>query len=430
MKKRTARKVRKQAGLLGPVVTPVVGQLMLPMLVGMEATKEGLLGFMHQVGMEALTGLLGAQAEQLAGSKGKHNPGRRANHWGSCPAELTLGGRRVQVRRPRVRALGGGEVELPAFRQLAEVDPLPERVLEQLLLGVSTRGYAHSLEPLPKGMRSRGTSKSSASRHLVERTEAKAREYLSRRLDELELTGLFIDGLEVAEHTVVAALGVVADGTKVPLGLWLGSTENAVVCTALLNDLIERGLRVEGRILVTIDGGKGIRKALTQVLGDRAVVQRCQCHKTRNVLGHLPKCRHAYVRRQLRDAYRSNRVSTARKRLRQLASWLDRNGEPDAAASLREGLEETLTVLKLDLPRTLQRTFATTNPIENLNGSIRRTTRNVKRWRGGSMVRRWVAISIASAARKFRRIKGHRDMPKLIAALARYTNVDCQEKAA
>lgn len=423
MKRKAGSESGKQVGALRSVL--------LPMVAGIAATRNGLMEFVHDAGLRALAELLRADAEDIAGPKGKHRATRQYNHWGTAPSELTFGGRRISVRRPRVRSRNGGERELPSVREFQEVDPLPERVVEQILLGVSTRGYEPSLDAAPPGVRSRGTSKSAASRHLVERTATKMRDHLTRRLEDLDLIGLFIDGIEFVGHTVVVALGVTLDGTKVPLGLWLGGTESAAVCTALVSNLVERGLRIDDQVLCVIDGGKAIRKALGAVLGDRAVIQRCQVHKSRNVLDQLPDSRRPYVRKLMRDAYRSGTFDTARRRLKQLASWLEKNGEVDAAASLREGMDETLTVLKLDLPATLCRTFATTNPIENMNGTVRRVSRNVKRWRGGGMIKRWVALGVIAAQRKFRRIKGHRDLPILIRALRGGTaKVDSKKKAA
>lgn len=392
-------------------------QLMLPMVAGLIATKQGLLDFVVRAGLEAFELLLGREAASLVGPKGKHQSARQFHYWGKTSSEATLGGRRVKLDRQRIRGLDGTEVELEAWSKLTAADPLPERVVEQIVLGVSTRGYGQSLDPVPENVKTRGTSKSNASRNFITETTRRMKEFLAQRLEQVDLWGLFIDGIVVAEHTVVIALGVTREGTKVPLGVWLGSTENHVVCTALLNDLIKRGLRVEHPILVVIDGGKGIRKGLNDVFGKNAIVQRCQRHKVDNVLAHLPKSKHPYVLQQMRDAYKSGRADTARKLLRQLVNWLESNGEPDAAGSLREGLEETLTVLKLDLPRALRRSFSTTNPIESMNGALRRTNRNVKRWRDGKMVRRWVALGVTEAARKFRRLKGFREMPVLIRAL-------------
>ena len=317
----------------------------------------------------------------MAGLKGKHEKERTHNHWGSTNGELSFGGRRIQVSRPRVRSKSGEEASLPHFEAFREEDPLPERVLNQILVGVSTRNYESSLDKPAAKLKSRGTSKSAASRHLVSQTTKKLEEYLSRRLEEFELAALMLDGLEVAGQTVVVTLGITIDGTKVPLGIWLGSTENSRVCTAMLQDLLERGLRVDESILCVVDGGKGIRKALVDVLGDLAVIQRCQIHKLRNLRSYLPKSRHAYVLQTMKEAYKCKSADKARKRLQALVSWLERNGYDEAAGSLREGMEETLTVVKLALPALLRQSLATTNAIENLNGTLRRVSRNVKRWK-------------------------------------------------
>src|SRR5450755_3427984 len=385
MKKRAAIKGRKQEE--NPVAMGVaMQQLMLPLLLAMDATKKGLLTFVQQMGMVVLSELLVAEAAQIAGPKGKHVEGRTHHHWGTGTTPACFGGRHVSLPHPRVRARGRGrgkEVALPSIEALRDGDPMSDRVVEQIALGVSTRGYERSLDAL----------------------------------DEVDLIAMFIDGIEFAGHSVVIALGVTIDGTKMPLGLWAGSTENTVLVTELLSNLVARGLRADASMLFVIDGGKAIRKALRDVFGDRAIVQRCQVHKARNVRDHLPEARRAYVARQMRDAYDSTTAATAKKKLMQLASWLDSNGEDGAAASLREGLDETLTVMRLNITASLRRTFATTNAIENLNGSLRRITRNVKRWKDEKMIRRWVALGIAEAQRGFRRVKGYVNMPSLVAAI-------------
>lgn len=395
-------------------------QLMLPLLLAMDATKKGLLAFVQQMGMVALSELLATEAAQIVGPKSKRIDGRTHHHWGTSSTPICFGGRNVSIAHPRVRARGkgkGGEVTLPSIESLREGDPLSARVAEQVVLGVSTRGYERSLEAIDESIEARGASKSSASRAIIEATTEKLTAFVSRKLDDVELVAMFIDGIEFAGHSVIIALGVTVDGTKTPLGIWAGSTENTTVVTSLLSNLVERGLRVEQSVLFVIDGGKAIRKALRDVFGDRAIVQRCQVHKARNVRDHLPDSRRAYVSRQMRDAYASTAAATAKKKLLQLASWLESNGEDSAAASLREGLDETLTVLRLALPPTLRRTFATTNAIENMNGSLRRIARNVKRWKDEKMIRRWVALGIAEAEKGFRRVKGHKDILVLVAAL-------------
>ena len=414
MKRRTDKSVGKQVALS---LVEQVGQRVLPLVAGIAATKQGLLEWVHAFGLRALDELMRDDAARIAGEKGKHQADRTHHYWGKTRSELTFGGRRISVEKPRVRSKDGREAALPALEEFRDRDPLSERVMNQLLLGVSTRGYDASLEPRPSGVNARGSSKSSASRSFVAKTRQRLSASLERRLDQLDLIALLIDGIEVARQTVVVALGITSDGTKVPLGLAQGSTENAALCTSLLQGLLSRGLSVEDKLLCIIDGGKGIRKALGDVFGDRAVIQRCQVHKQRNLREHLPEERHGYVLSTMREAYRATSADTARKKLRALVSWLESNGHEDAAGSLREGLEETLTVVKLDLPITLRRSLATTNSIENLVGSIRRVTRNVKRWRGADMIRRWASVGLFEAAKRFRRIKGYREMPKLVLAL-------------
>jgi transposase-like protein len=294
-------------------------------------------------------------------------------------------------------------------------------MMHQLLAGVSMREYEGSLEARPEGRRTRGSSKSAVSRAVVRRTRQRLQEQLTRRLEGLEIVALFMDGVVIAQQTVIVVLGITRDGQKEPLGLRLGSTENAVVCTELLQDLLARGLTLDGRLLCVIDGGKGLRKALGDVLGDAAVIQRCQLHKARNLDALVPVTRQAYVRAMLRRAYRAASAAAARRQLTALAAWLERNGQADAAGSLREGLEETLTVLKLGLPPALRRFFATTNCIENLIGTLRHVTRNIKRWRDGDMRRRWIGLGLLRAAARFRRIKRHGELGALVTALGAVT---------
>jgi putative transposase len=432
MKKRAAVERRMQGAPSPIAMATVMHQMVLPMIVGAEATKKGLMSFVHQMGMIALQELFAIEASALAGPKGRRNADRTHHHWGATKTALPFGGRHISVERPRVRRKGGGEEPLPSIEEFRRADPLSARVAEQIVLGVSTRGYARSLEPIADDVIARGTSKSNASRALVDKTTEKVAEFMTRRLDEVDLVAMFLDGIEIAGKAAIIALGVISDGTKVPLGLWLGATENHTVATELVQDMIARGLRVDEPTLFVIDGGKAIHKALRDVFGDLAVIQRCQVHKLRNVRDHLPESRRAHVARQMRDAYKSKSASVAKKKLQQLATWLAANGEDAAAESLREGLDETLTILRLGLSPTLVRTFSTTNAIENLNSSLRRVCRNVKRWRGDHMIRRWIALGIGEAQRKFRRVKGHQQMPVLIAALrpAKEVPVDSKRKVA
>jgi putative transposase len=397
-----------------------------------EFVRRNLFRFVIDHGMKALDAVLEEDRTRLCGPTRSRGGPDDPVRWGRTRGRLVMGGRRVAVARPRVRQ-NGAEVPLPSWEQFADEDPLNERTVAQMVLGVSTRGYERSVEELPDELEPHGASRSAASRRFVQTTEKKLDEWLERDLSGLRIVAVMIDGIEVGEHIVLVALGIDESGKKHPLGLRLGATENAVVCGELLNNLVTRGLDPRQPYLFVIDGGKGLRRAIKDVFGKRTLIQRCQEHKRRNVLSHLPKRLHPSVSKMLRDAYASTTATVAKKRLLQLASRLA-DDHPDAAASLREGLEETITVKDMKLPLALERTLATTNPIENLNGGIRRVTRNVKRWRDGSMVRRWVATSILESERGFRRLRGFRGMPILIAALRRgaeqITRVDGEEKAA
>ena len=393
MPRKSKKPVRKQTHSPTGKVVGQVGQILLPMIAGIAATKADLTEWVYEQGLTALHLLLREDAEEIAGLKGKHEKERTHNHWGSTNGELSFGGRRIQVSRPRVRSKSGAEASLPHFEAFREEDPLPERVLNQILVGVSTRNYESSLDKPAAKLKSRGTSKSAASRHLVSQTTKKLEEYLSRRLEEFELAALMLDGLEVAGQTVVVTLGITIDGTKVPLGIWLGSTENSRVCTAMLQDLLERGLRVDESILCVVDGGKGIRKALVDVWGTSRSSKGARFINSGIFARTFPSLVTPTCLQTMKEAYKCKSADKARKRLQALVSWLERNGYDEAAGSLREGMEETLTVVKLAPPALLRQSLATTNAIENLNGTIRRVSRNVKRWKesfhGSPMDRSW-----------------------------------------
>jgi transposase-like protein len=388
----------------------------LPLVSDPNAT---LAEFVVDAGLEEFGRLVEEEVSKLAGPRGKKRPEREASRWGRRPARFPLGGRTITLEVQRVRRQTGGEMTLTSVARFQSGDVLAERVVKQILSNVSTRGYEGTLEPAPQGVKTAGASKSAANRRFVAATQARVKTELARSLEELSPVALFLDGINISGSSIIVAIGVEADGKKNVLGLRLGSTENAVLCADLLQELLGRGLHVDGPILCVIDGGKGLRKAITDVFGDRAVLQRCQLHKMRNVETYLPRAKRVYALGQMRKAYKAQTPSTARKLLAQLASWLERDGHEDAAGSVREGLEETLTALKLNLGGTLTRSFSTTNAVENVMSSIRRTTRNVKRWRNPSMIRRWVGLSILQAQKKFRRIKGHSQLRILVAALAR-----------
>jgi putative transposase len=385
------------------------------------AAKEGLLALSVGVGLGVLAELMEEEVDEVVGPKGKHDAERTAVRHGHDAGEVTLGGRRVAVERPRVRSADGSEeVPLQTYRHFADRDPLSRVVLEQLLCGVSTRRYERTREPVGEDVEAeaRSTSKSAVSREFVTRTRENLEALMSRRLDDVRLAVLMVDGIELKGRTNVVALGITTDGVKIPLGLWEGSSENAAVATALLSDLVDRGLDVEQGVLCVLDGAKALRKAVRDVLGVHTPVQRCVRHKERNVLEHLPERDRPPIKRRLRRAWREPDYDRALSELRALAHELDRS-HPGAAASLREGLEETLTLTRLGIRGNLKQTLESTNPCESMIECVRRSARNVKRWQSGEMCLRWTAAGMLEAERQFRRVIGYRHLAKLATAVER-----------
>jgi putative transposase len=406
--------------------------LRLPGLIR-EALYETVIG----AGLACVDEALEAERVALCGARYEHAVDRKALRAGHAGSSLVLGGRRVAVKRPRARSVEGRELGLPSWREWSARDPLDERALEQMVLGVSTRGYARSLEPLPEAVTVRGVSKSAVSARFIYGTERKLAELMSRDLRALRVVALLIDGVHFGEHVVLAAVGVDERGDKHVLGLREGATENAAAVRALLADLAERGLVTDRSLLIVIDGAKALHKAAVEVFGVRALIQRCREHKKRNVTDALPERLRAAVRRTMNQAYATRDPKRARRLLEGLARRLEHQ-HPGAAASLREGLEETLTVTRLGLPENLERVLSSTNLIENLFSRVRAIGRRVRRWQSGTMVLRWTAAGVLEAERGFRKLAGHRAMPILVAALRAHDlqfnraerRVDDTEKAA
>ena len=383
--------------------------LNIPEIVGREL-HELVVG----AGMSVLAKMLEAEREKLCGPRYEHSSTRTASRAGHVPGELSMGGRRAQMPRPRVRGVDGKEIKLRTWEMFAGDDVLNERAVEQMVIGVSTRKYARSLEPVD--VKTRGTSKSAVSRRFVALTEKQLAEVVSGDLKPLDLAVLMIDGIHMADHVVLVALGIDVDGGKHVLGIHEGATENATACKDLLANLAERGLRTDQSTLVVIDGSKALINAVRATFGDKALIQRCQVHKMRNVIDYVPDGMHDNVRRAMRQAYRTKEVDRARTQLKNLARALEKD-HPSAATSINEGLEETLTVKALRLPEALERTLSTTNAIENIQSGIRRVCKRVTTWKGGSMILRWVGAALVEHRRGFRRLRGHAGMRALVTAL-------------
>lgn len=387
-------------------------------LVG--AAKEGLLALSVGVGLGVLAEMMEEEVCEVVGPKGKWNSDRTAVRHGHEDGEVTLGGRRVEVKRPRVRSADGeAEVPLSTYEHFADRDLLQRVVLERMLAGVSTRRYQRTQEPVGAQVeaKARSRSKSAVSRTFVERTRHALGELMSRQLADLRLAVMMIDGIELKERMMIVAMGISTEGKKIPLGLWEGSTENATVATALLSDLVERGLDPEQGMLFVLDGSKALRKAVRTVFGE-VPVQRCVRHKERNVVRHLAERDRPPVLHRMRRAWAETDHERAREQLIRLAEELQHT-HPGAAGSLREGLDETLTVTRLQIKGKLKRTLESTNPCESMIDTVRTTQRNVKRWSSGEMGLRWTAAGMLEAEKQFRKVVGYTQLPQLAIAIER-----------
>ena len=394
------------AGTGNELVVPATVSVAMAEIGG--AVKEGLLALAVATGMQVMGAMMDESVAALAGPKGRHQSERVAVRHGTEAGSVVLGGRRVPVRRPRVRATdGSGELAVDAYDVFASSDMLSDIALKRMMAKRSTRRYRAGLEPVGDAVEAsaRSTSKSSVSRRFVARTETALAELMATDLTALDVVALMVDGVHFAGHLCVVALGISIDGTKVPLGVVEGDTENATVVKDLLVDLRDRGLDATCPILVVIDGAKALASAVDAVF-DHPVIQRCQLHKIRNVEAKLSKTMAATVSKKMRAAYHDPDPLAAEATLEALARSLDK-AHPGAAGSLREGLAETLTISRLGVPPTLARSLRSTNAIESMIEICRDHSTNVKRWRDGQMALRWCAAGMGEAAKQFRRVNGH-----------------------
>ena len=398
------------------VVPAATVQLSLTVEGVLHDVRHAFYGLCVKAGKQVLLAMMEADRVALCGPKGVPDGKRRATRGGHSVGAVVLGGQRLGIARPRARSLEHGELQLPSYAWAAERDPLDAATLAAIAAGVSTRRYAGTLDELPAPEQALSVSKSAVSRRFVALSQEQLAQWLARSLAKLDLPVVMVDGIHFRDRVILVALGIDAKGDKHVLGLREGSSENTRVVRALLSDLIERGLDAERPRLWVIDGGKALRRAIVECFGATALIQRCQEHKRRNVLEHLPEPMHASVGQALRDAWGSADAALAKRQLQRLGASLQAQ-HPGAAASLCEGLEETLTVQGLGIGGALYRTLRTTNPLENLNGAVAHYTRNVKRWKDGQMTLRWVASALSDASGRFRKLRGHRDMKLLLTAL-------------
>jgi putative transposase len=369
--------------------------------------------FCLAAGIETLGAMMEADAEVACGPRHSRSEDRRGHRWGRAQGKIGFHAGKVVIERPRVRGLNGKELPLASWEQAVDEDWLGQWAMNLMLINVSTRKFRRAVRlpegdvPAPAGS---GVSKSAA------------QEWMASDLSKLDLLVIPIDGIHMVEDLIlVAAIGVDAQGDKHPLGLIEGATENAATVQALIDNLVERGVDPAVPRLFIIDGAKALSKAIRRTFGGAAAIQRCQVHKARNIMERLPKSLHASVRRVLRQAWELDHADKAEKLIRNLAQRLERDWS-GVSGSILEGIEEILTVTRLGLPRELRRSLACTNIIENAMGTVRRVCRNVKRWRSAAMAMRWTAAAMQEAAKGFRRLKAHKQLPTLRAALEAHRN--------
>ncbi len=391
-----------------------------PVTKALEDVRKSFDRFCLVAGLEALGTMMEADVEAACGARHARPQARRAHRWGRTQGRLGFHGGKVAVERPRVRGVAGHEIAIPSWESATAEDWLGRWAMNQMLINVSTRKFARSVR-LPEGDVAAGPgaglSKSAASRHFVALSADKLATFMGTDLSGLDLLVVQIDGLHLSDGLVlVAAIGIDGAGDKHPLALVEGATENTATVQALIDNLVERGLDPAVPRLFIVDGAKALSKAIRANFGKHVAIQRCQIHKARNIVGRLPKSLHASTRRVLRQAWELDDAAKAEQLIRNLARRLDRD-RPGVAASILEGLDEILTVARLKLPRELRRSLACTNIAENMMGTIRRVTRNVKHWQDGRMALRWVAAGMIEATKGFRRLKAHKQIPALRAAL-------------
>ncbi len=390
------------------------GQFLLPMVELIERSRVAVDEVIEVLGRACIEAVLRLSAQGVAGPKHQGRKGNGISWHGSQGGKVILSERRLRVKKPRLRRgrERGAEVEIPAYEAMQHNGRLGERVLEILMRNVSTRNYEGVLPDMAETV---GIKKSSVSREFVEMSGRELNELCERRLDGLELLIVYIDGVRFGQHHVIVVVGVDRGGNKHVVGIREGATENATVVGALLEEVVEWGVRPDRHLLFVIDGSKALRSAIDRVFGKGHLVQRCRNHKIKNVMDHLPESMKESVKAAMKAAYRL-KAQEGIGRLDKQAKWLEVE-YPDAAASLREGLEETFTLNRLNLSPSLSRCLVTTNIVESPHSGVRLRTNRVSRWRDGQMVKRWVAAALLAGEKNFRRIMGYRDLWMLEAYL-------------
>jgi putative transposase len=389
-------------------------QMTMPLAEVVGFLQDGVGNLLRQAGLALMQVVMDQEVQQLAGERHAQGDGGTADRWGFEAGFCVIDGQKVPIQRQRLRDKNKREVLLGSYELFQRQGPLQAAVWDKVTRGLSTRNYSPVVKQFAEAY---GVEKSAVSEKFIETSRAKLKELMERRLDQLKLCAIFIDGTPFHDRQMIVALGIGCDGRKTVLGLREGGTENTAVVGGLLEDMVARGLDLTPPRLYVLDGGKALQAAIKEKAGDAALIQRCQVHKKRNVIDHLTDEYKADVRRKLQNAYDLLEYQPAKLALTRLVRELmDIN--PSAARSLEEGLEETLTVHRLGVPAQLRRTLASTNVIESAFSVVETVCRNVKRWRPGDQVERWVGSGLLVAERQFRKVIGVKHIPVLLTALA------------
>ena len=366
--------------------------------------------------VKALAGERYARKEDLEG-------GRRH---GTNPGTVGLAGQRVPIRVPRVRSMGGGEIPLRSYEALSHGGETNDLLLRRVLYGISCRNYESAAEAIPGAI---GLSSSSVSRGFVEASAGKLREMQERDLSSEDVVVMFLDGKTFAEATMVVALGITLSGEKRFLGFVETDTENERVLTPFLRSLLERGLDISQGLLVVVDGSKGLRAAVNKAFRKWVVVHRCQWHKRENVVSYLSKSEQVSWRQRLQRAYNRPEYEEAFAAIQKIHSELEERNQ-SAAASLEEGLEETLTLHRLGVYGVLGRSLKTTNCLESVNALVEERCAKVDHWKNSSQRQRWLATALADIEPRLRKVMGYRHLPRLREAIKRELKIETRTSTA
>jgi transposase-like protein len=408
-KQRAVQQFRRIASEQNPNI-----QMILPLADIVGLLQEGVGNLLRHAGLELMHLVMDEEVKSLAGERHEQHEGRRAHRWGQEDGYCVVDGQKVPIRKTRLRTPGKREQRLGSYELFQRSGPLQAGVWDKMMRGLSTRNYGAVVKDFQDAY---GIEKSAVSENFIEASREKVKQLMERPLGELRLCAVLIDGTPFKDRQMIAALGIGCDGTKTVLGIREGATENTTVVSALLSELVERGLDFSTPRLYVLDGGKALHAAVRRHAGDAALFQRCQVHKKRNVVDHLPDEYKADVKKKLQNAYAMAEYADAKCALEKLhRELMDLN--PSAARSLEEGMEETLTVHKLRVPDQLRRTLSSTNVIESAFSIVETVCRNVKRWRPGDQIERWVASGLLVAERQFRKVIGHRQIPLLLSSMA------------